>query len=159
MITERFRPDKSITEPIQDRTPLGPSWSLFSRGQYKLYIRWKSSVHWSRISKKIWNILKISKIFGVENFTEFLPLCYVYQYYVTSESHYFDLGIEKNIENKDRKRLVRPCNLTLRLSLLGLENCISYCTSLWSKEKPILQHPHIQGRMHSPIIGKMDINI
>ena len=37
-------------------------------------------------------------------FTVFLTLRYHNEYYVTSENHYFDLGIGKLGENKDRKR-------------------------------------------------------
>ena len=40
-------------------------------------------------------------------FTVFLTLRYHHEYYGTSVNHYFDLGIGKLGENKDRKRLVR----------------------------------------------------
>ena len=41
------------------------------------------------------------------HFTVFLTLRYHYEYYVTFTNYYFDLGIGKLSENKDRKILVR----------------------------------------------------
>ena len=57
------------------------------------------------------------------NFTVFLTLRYHYEYTVTSVNHYFDLGIGKLGENKDRKRLFRfflKRKLVVKIGILSI---------------------------------------